>query len=189
LDRFKLPAPPHILPMKTVPIAALALLMATHVAAQDSARTVYRCPGPPVLYTDALTAAEARARNCRTIEGAPVSVVQGPRRRQAAEAAPAPAPGSAGQAQPPNGSSRVDPSAQKARDTDSRRILEAELRKDEQALADLKREYNNGEPERRGDERNYAKYLERVGELKAAIARKEADVAALKRELAKLPTP
>jgi hypothetical protein len=173
--------------MKTVPIAALALLAVAHVAAQDAPRTVYRCPGPPVLYTDALTAAEAKARNCRTIEGAPVSVVQGPRRRQAAEAASP--PGSAGQAPPPNGNARIDPSAQKARDSDSRRILEAELRKDEQALADLKREYNNGEPERRGDERNYAKYLERVGELKAAIARKEADVAALKRELAKLPTP
>lgn len=173
--------------MKNVPIAALALLAATTVAAQDVSRTVYRCPGPPVLYTDALTAAEAKARNCRTIEGAPVRVVQGPRRRQAAEAAPAPGPGA--QAQPPNGSSRVDPSAQKARDSDSRRILEAELRKDEQALADLKREYNNGEPERRGDERNYARYLERVEAMKAAIARKEADVAALKRELAKLPAP
>jgi hypothetical protein len=76
---------------------------------------------------------------------------------------------------------------QKARDSDARRILEAELKRDEQALADMKREYNNGEPERRGDERNYARYLERVAEMKAAIGRKEADIAAIRRELAKLP--
>lgn len=170
--------------MKTVPFAALVLLGATTVAAQDTARTVYRCPGPPVLYTDALTPEEARARNCRTIEGAPVTVVQGPRRRAPVEAA---APGAAATAQPPASATRIDPAAQRARDTDSRRILEAELRKEEQSLAELKREYNNGEPERRGDERNYAKYLERVAEMKAAIARKEADISALKRELAKLP--
>ena len=47
-------------------------------------------------------------------------------------------------------------------------------------------EFNGGEPERRGDERNFAKYQERVAELKAAIGRQEADVAALRRELAKL---
>jgi len=43
------------------------------------------------------------------------------------------------------------------------------------------------EPERRGDERNYARYLDRVASLKASITRKEADIAAIRRELAKLP--
>ena len=57
------------------------------------------------------------------------------------------------------------------------------------ALAVLRKDYNNGEPERRGDERNFARYQERVAEMKAAIARKEADVAAIRRELSKLPNP
>ena len=52
-------------------------------------------------------------------------------------------------------------------------------------LAALQKDYNNGEPERRGDERNYQKYLDRVEEMKAALTRKEADVASLKRELSK----
>ena len=52
---------------------------------------------------------------------------------------------------------------------------------------ELRREFNNGEPERRGDERNYQRYLDRVADMRAGIARKEADIAALKRELAKLP--
>lgn len=76
---------------------------------------------------------------------------------------------------------------QRARDNDARRILEAELRKEEEALAAMKKEYNNGEPERLGDERNYQKYLDRTAQLKANLARKESDVAALKRELSKMP--
>ena len=40
--------------------------------------------------------------------------------------------------------------------------------------------------ERRGDERNYQKYLDRVNDMKAALTRKEADVASIKRELSKL---
>jgi Xaa-Pro aminopeptidase len=164
--------------MKTVPFAALVLLGATTVAAQDTARTVYRCPGPPVLYTDALTPQEARERNCRTIEGAPVTIVQ--QRAPAAASAP-PAPAAARPAE-----TRVDPAAQRARDSDARRILTQELRREEQALAELRKEYNNGEPERLGDERNYQKYLDRVQRLKDDIGRSEANIASLRRELAAL---
>jgi hypothetical protein len=81
----------------------------------------------------------------------------------------------------------VDPQAQRSRDSDSRRILEVELRREEDRLAELQKDYNNGEPERRGDERNYQRYIDRVAEMKAAIQRKEADIAALRRELVKLP--
>lgn len=75
---------------------------------------------------------------------------------------------------------------QRVRDSDARRILEAELKKEQERLAALQKDYNNGEPERRGDERNYQKYIERVAELKAGISRKEADIGAIKRELAKV---
>ena len=74
-----------------------------------------------------------------------------------------------------------------ARAADAKRILESELRREEERLAELQREYNNGEPERRGEERNYQKYMDRVVELKTSIVRKEEDIAAIKRELAKLP--
>lgn len=177
--------------MKTALVALMAATVASSAAAQDGARPVYRCPGPPVLYTDALTPEEARARDCRTIEGAPVTVVQGARPRAASAPPPATRPGgtapTSASAAGGGAGSRIDPAVQRARDSDARRILEAELKRDEQALAELKREFNNGEPERRGDERNYARYLERVSEMKAAITRKEADIAAIRRELAKLP--
>jgi hypothetical protein len=143
---------------------------------------VYRCPGNPVLYTDQITEREAKERGCRTIEGAPVTVVQVPKPK-----APAAASGT-NNAAPRPGESKVDPAAQKARDSDAKRILSEELKRAEEQLAALQKDFNNGEPERRGDERNYQTYLDRVAGMRAAILRKESDVAALKRELAKLPS-
>lgn len=163
-------------------LTAASVLISLAAHAQDGAKAVYRCPGPPVLYTDALTPQEARDRGCRTIDGAPLTVVQSRRPASAPAAAAAPA---AQAPRPPE--AKVDNAAQRARDTDARRILEQELRREEDKLAELRKEFNNGEPERRGDERNFARYQERVAEMRAAIQRKEADLAAIRRELAKLP--
>ena len=163
-------------------LAALMAACAGAAQAQAQAVVVYRCPGPPVLYTDGISAAEAKERNCRTIEGAAVTVVQAPRKPVPPPAGNAPA---SGPTRP--GEGKVDPASQRARDADARRILSDELRREEERLAVLQKDFNNGEPERRGDERNYQKYLDRVADLKAQILRKESDVAALKREIAKLP--
>jgi hypothetical protein len=157
------------------PLLAAGLALAV-TAAAPAETIVYKCPGPPVLYTDSISSQEAKTKGCTLIEGAPVTVMQAPRPRPAASAASA-----------RNGEGRVDPAEQRARDNDARRILADELRHEEERLAALNKEYNGGEPERRGDERNYQRYLDRVADLKAAIQRKESDIAALKRELGKLP--
>ena len=157
-------------------LGGLMWMQCSTVAAQA---IVYRCPGPPVLYTDALTPSEARDRGCRSIEGTPITVMQGPRPRPASAAASissAPRPPEA----------KVEPSAQRQRDADARRILADELKREEDKLLALKRDYNNGEPERRGEERNYQTYLDRVAAMKASITRVESDIAAIKRELAKI---
>jgi hypothetical protein len=160
-------------------LAAACAMAALAAQGQGANSVVYRCPGPPVLYTDAMSPSEARDKNCRTIEGATVTVIQGQRPRAATAAA-------ASGARPTSGEGRVDPSQQRARDSDARRILEDELKKEEDKLAELQKDYNNGNPERRGDERNFQKYQERVAELKAAVGRKESDIAAIKRELSKV---
>ena len=160
--------------------AALFLLVGQTAWAQ--AGTVYRCPGQQDLYTNKITADEARERGCRTIEGAPISVIQATRLPHAASASVTGGAASSSR----SGESRVDPSAQRQRDADARRILEGELRREDERLATLRREFNNGEPERRGEERNYQQYLDRVVQMRAGVARAEADVAAIKRELAKL---
>ena len=81
---------------------------------------------------------------------------------------------------------KVDSGTQKTRDNDRRQILLDEMRTEERKLADLKKEFNNGEPERRGDERNYAKYQERVASLKDDVNRTEKNIDALKREIGNL---
>lgn len=151
------------------------LLVGAATAAQAQS-TVYRCPGPPVLYTDGLTAKEAAEKGCRTIEGTPVTIVQMPKR-------PSPA---AVEAQ--RESAKIEVGQQKARDDERRKVLEGEMRDAEKRLAAAQAEYNGGNGERRGDEaRNYQKYLDRMAELKAGINRQEADIQALKREISKLP--
>jgi hypothetical protein len=168
----------HNAAMKMLRISLLLAASACSWAfpARAADKLVYRCPGNPVLYTDALTPQEAKEKGCRALEGNAVTVIQGPKPR-ASDPASGPRPAEA----------RVDPADQRSRDKDARRILESELRKDESQLAEMLKEYNNGEPARQGDERNYQKYLDRVATMKAAIARKESDVAALRRELGKLP--
>ena len=166
--------------LPTALLVLTALLTPMPAAAQAGA--VYRCPGPPVLYTDALRAEEARERGCRTIEGAPITVIQATKPRPATAGTGAGSGASAAR----SGEGRIDPAAQRQRDGDARRILEAELKREEDKLVVHKRDYNNGEPERRGEERNFQRYLDRVAEMKAGVARTESDIAALKREIAKL---
>jgi hypothetical protein len=155
--------------------APCLLLAAVLPAAWAQGGTVYRCPNN--VYTSEITDKEAKERGCRTIEGAPITIVS-PQKRAPVQASSGPARS--------DGSNKVDAKEQRARDSDARAILEAELRREEEALAALQKEFNNGEPERQGDERNYQRYLDRVEEMRAALARKQADVAALRRELAKL---
>lgn len=78
---------------------------------------------------------------------------------------------------------RVSDELQKRRDDERKQILLDEMNKEQKKLADLRAEYKNGEPERRGDERNYAKYQERTATLKEDIERSEKNVTALQREL------
>lgn len=81
---------------------------------------------------------------------------------------------------------KVDNAQQKARDNDRREILNDELRAEEAKLALLRAEYKNGEPDRNGNERNVAKYQERVASLRDNVARSEKNVEALKREIANI---
>ena len=164
-------------------IRCTALLIACGGVSAPSAETpdssvMYRCPGND--YKNTITAKEAEKLGCKRIEGAPVTIIQMTKPRASTAAVPA-AGGSSG--------ARVDPVAQRARDSDARRILEGELRAEQEKLAVMQKEFNNGQPERQGDEKNFQKYLDRVSDMRAAIARKQTDIAALEREIKKLPPP
>lgn len=148
-------------------------------AAVHAADVTYKCPGNNYYNSNTIGAKEAKDKGCTVLDAPPITVIQGPKPRPAASSAA----GASGPA-----SAKIDPAEQRARDSDARRILEAELKREEERLAVMKTEFNNGEPERRGDEKNYQKYLDRVNDMKSAMARKENDIASIKRELAKLPS-
>jgi hypothetical protein len=144
---------------------------------------MYRCPGND--YKNTISAKEAEKLGCNRIDSAPLTIIQTTRpQAQSQQRVGTPVP-----AAPAASGARIDPVAQRARDSDARRILESELKAEEDKLEAMQKEFNSGQPERRGDEKNYQKYIDRVGEMSAAIARKQTDVAAIRRELQKMPPP
>jgi hypothetical protein len=174
-----------------------ATLLLAGVAAQAQDGAVYQCAkaGQPQLFTDAAGARQSRERGfgCQPMQAVPVTVPQGARRRSVAApaqgTAAAPEPASSGASQPPRDAERAQASQQRARDNDARAILQSELQREQARLQQLLAEYNDGRPERQGDERNYQRYLDRVAALKASIERSSADIAALQRELARFSRP
>ncbi|MDP1566864.1 MAG: hypothetical protein Q8M91_17975 [Polaromonas sp.] len=167
------------------PTVLLSISTGLLVAAAGSVfaqERIYRCAAQPGAAPEYINnARDAQARGCKQIEGGNVTVVQGtPASRPAAVRV-----ASAVQAAPTSSNAE-----QRARDSDTRAILEAELRKAEVRLAEQQKEYNKGEPEKQGIEgRNYQRYLDRVAEMKESIARHESDIAGLKREIGRLPGP
>lgn len=154
--------------------AGLLALLCGSVHAQSA---IYKCVDAQgrVEFTD------VAKTGCKSLD-LPGSIAAPARRAGASSrqgSAPAPA------ATPAN-FPRVDTSVQKARDDDRRGILNEELRAEEKKLADLKVTFNGGEPERQGNEKNYAKYLERVASMKEDIARAERNIDALKREISNI---
>lgn len=159
------------LKIRSLAVAALALcILGAHAQGR-----IYRCGNE---YTN--DAQVAKSKGCTVMEGGNITIVEGTK--------PTPQRTSVATTRSGSSSERVDSNAQRARDSDARAILEAELRKAEERLAQARKAYANGEPEKQGIEsRNYQRYLDRVAELKAAVARAESDVAGLQRELGRLP--
>jgi len=171
--------------LKTLTMGSLATIVAGMAATATTAMAqdgrIYRCGNE---YTNNPTV--ARQRDCKLMEGGNVTIVQGTRGGGGGGGGSAAASGGNVVTAPP-AAARVDNDQQKARDADARSILENELRRSQARQAELQKEYNNGEPERLGAEtRNYQKYLDRVAELKAAIARNESDMDGIRRELSRL---
>jgi hypothetical protein len=164
--------------------AALAFFVALPAVAQApqaaDGTVMYRCPGND--YSNTISASEAEKRHCKKVENAAVTVLQ------SADAASAPPPLAA----PPAAletTSPVDSAALRTRASNTRRALENKLKSEEGRLSVLEKEFNGGEPERHMDEFDFQKYLDRVASMRSAIARTQIDIAELRRELQKLPSP
>jgi hypothetical protein len=159
-----------------IPFAAPLLASVFSVGGHAQER-MYRCDNN--YYTNSNATTDPKARGCKLVEGGNVTIVQGTRPAGAGVLPVKVAAASQAQAAP-----RAESGDQRARDSDARQILESELKRAEARQAELNREYNNGEPDKQGGEaRNYQKYIDRVAELKASLARNESDIAGIRREL------
>ena len=166
--------------------AAVAFVLASPASAQsgDGVGAMYRCPGND--YNNTITPAEAGKLHCKKVENAAVTVIQSPSNGASAPSAPASARPVAAIAEP---MSAADSAALRARATNARRSLEGRLKSEEGKLSTLEKEFNGGEPERHIDEFDFQKYLDRVARMRSAITRKQIEIAELRREIDKLPTP
>lgn len=144
--------------LAAVAMAAMAAVAAADVAAATGAApvTVYRCPGPPVLFTDALSPAQALERGCVALQDQPVSAGRAGSVRLAGQT------GAVAQGGPAGAAAKVRAEDQRERDAAAREILQAELSREEQRLQQARR----------------------AGDA-AAVARAEADIQAIRRELAR----
>ena len=169
---------------------AVAMWLASDIVGVAVAQgsTIWRCgneytnsPGP-----------NPAARGCREVQGGNLTVVEGTRPAAASakdggarNGAGDAGGGSAGGARSP--SERVDPDQQRQRDAEARRILEQELRRAQERLEQARADYADGKPPRLANERTDSpRYQARVEELRTRVERAEADVAAIRREMARL---
>jgi Domain of unknown function (DUF4124) len=160
--------------------APLVMLIGTLLPSAAFAQAeIYRCEGETgvPLYQN------TPGKNCKKLDLQPLTAIPAPKLPAGAAVKPGTASSNGVVAGKASDFPKVDTSAQNQRDSDRRKILDDEVKKEETRLADLKKEFNNGEPERRGDERNYEKYQSRVQKLREDIARTEGNIGSLRREI------
>lgn len=177
--------------LKVIGLAACAYVGMAVCASTDVQAKIYRCGNE---YTNDVQ--YASKHNCRVMSGGNVTIVQTDKPAPLAleedeytissqlrkKKARMP------KAAPKAKARKVSNREQSKRDKDTRVILEAELKQAREKLATLEKDYNNGQPERWGSERNYQKYLDRVAKMRESIDRQKNDIKGLKREIDRLPS-
>ena len=160
----------------------IPLLLASLLCSPLAAADIYKCVDEAghVTYTNN----KPSGKGCNTLSrDQPVSSVPGGPPASRPTAVPAPQNGaSSGSA----GFPRVDSGTQKARDTDRRRILEEELNSEQKSLEVARKELEDQESVRYGNERNYQKVLDRLQPYKDKVQLHERNIEALRREISNL---
>ncbi|MDH3319796.1 MAG: DUF4124 domain-containing protein [Betaproteobacteria bacterium] len=111
--------------------------------------------------------------DCRIVQQTRVQVMPAPTNKPAAKAAPGSFP-------------KEDSEARASARERQREILERELEQEQTQLERARRDLEEQESVRYGDERNYAKVLERLQKYKDAVELHQKNVESLRRELTNL---
>lgn len=117
---------------------------------------------------------DTTGKNCKVVQQTRVQVV------------PAPVQSGKAEARPPTAFPREDAKARASAKSRQREILERELAQEEEALGLARKALAEQESVRYGDERNYAKVLERLQKYKDAVELHEKNIDSLRRELVNL---
>jgi hypothetical protein len=150
----------------------LALTAAEPALAQD-VQTIWSCKDKDGRTSVTNLKEDTAGKDCRVIQQQRVNVVP------AQKAAP-------GAAKSPAGFPKESPSDRANAKSKQRDTLERELRQEETMLADARRKLAEQEAIRTGDEKNYAKVLDRLRPYQDAVEVHQKNVDALKRELGNL---
>lgn len=145
----------------------IALALSLFVALPAMAGTIYKCTdeGGGTLISNTKV-----NKSCQAVVTGPESSMPAPKPKAAATPSPA-------------GFPKVGEDAQKARDTDRRRILEQELAGEQKNLESAKKDLADQEATRGGDEKNYQRVLDRLQPYKDRVAQHERNIEAIQREL------
>jgi DNA repair exonuclease SbcCD ATPase subunit len=159
-----------------VVVAVLAAMLPLAARAQQQqVETLWNCrdkDGRTILTNQQ---SDTVGRDCRIVHQQRVTVVP---------ATPAPKPPA--KAASPAGFPKESPADRLAAKARQRETLERELKQEEELLAEAKRKLAEQEAIRTGDEKNYARVLERLKPYRDAVEVHEKNIEALKRELANL---
>ena len=154
-----------------------AVVAAALMAQPAQAGSIYRCEtNTGVIEYSNSRPSDSSARQCEKLDLPEITTIPAPRQPKAKAPASTSAKG-------PKDFPKVSAARQQRRDNARKEILRDELDRERERLGKLREEFQDGEPERLGSERNYQKYLDRVERLRGDISRRESNITALQREL------
>jgi hypothetical protein len=156
----------------TFPGFVLALAPALVQAQQDI--TIWSCKDKDGRTHVTNLREDTAGKNCKVVQQTRVQVV------------PAQVQSRKSEAKPPTAFPREDSKARASAKSRQREILERELAQEEEALGQARKALTEQESVRYGDERNYAKVLERLQKYKDAVEVHEKNIESLRRELVNL---
>ena len=173
-----------------IAVLPVAAFLAGPAFGQGDMQTIWSCKDKDGRVLMTSLKEDTVGKECRVVQQTRVTVVpatqiQSPPSKPAA-AKPAGSAPSASATPSPAGFPRETATDRTKGREKQRQLLEGELAQEEQLLSQAKRELAQQESTRSGDERNYAKVLERLQKYRDNVEVHEKNIEALKRELANL---
>lgn len=155
------------MPARTlIPVALLLTSLGGGARAE-----IYECTEPDG--SKRFTNIKSEAKGCRLLDIGPFNTVPFPK----PQAKPAPSP---------SNFPKIDPTTQRERDAERRRILEQELASEQKLLEQAQKELAAQEAIRLGSERNYQRVLDRLEPYQRRVKQHEDNIANIRKELANL---